>query len=178
MSKSLPIVPQNSEDVSFFQISNGWYLSNFNIWHFSYFDCEFFSQCNFTFIKTSSPISWSEVGKKYFTDHYSSVNWYLRKTGEVGLQSIESRSYTMDLFAIICVEAIKICLAMFTLWTSQPGGKSLFSYPSFQCHTKIIWVEMVKVFENVHRSQITLCSVQRGGWLTTEWWTSWVDKNI
>ena len=47
----------------FFQISNGWYLSNFNVWHFSYFDCSIFSQCNFTFIKTSPPITWSEVAK-------------------------------------------------------------------------------------------------------------------
>ena len=77
----------------FFQISNGWYLSNFNCWHFSYFDWWIFSQRNFTFIKTSPLITWLEVTKKYFTDHFSSVNWSPRVTEEAGLQLIQSHFY-------------------------------------------------------------------------------------
>ena len=145
--KSLLIVLQNSDDVFFLQISNGWCLSNFNVWHFSYFDCWFFH-----FRKDISANYLIRGRQKIF--HRSLFLRELIFEGHWGGWLTTDPESLLSLCSIT-VERNYLCRGHQNL-LENAHRRVFFAYLSFHFNTKIFWVEMVKVFENIHRSQMTM----------------------
>ena len=140
---------QNSEDISVFfrfQICR-WFLLNFNVWHFSYFDCWFFH-----FRKDISANYLIRGRQKIF--HRSLFLRELISEGHWG-GWLKTDPESLLSLCSINVERNYLCRGHQNL-LENAHRRVFFAYLSFHFNTKIFWVEMVKVFENIHRSQMTM----------------------